>query len=62
MIDFYRLLAWTAKRAEQTHKAEELETPAAGGTLPYIKRLRPVNYLAYISLTPALYPALKYLT
>lgn len=38
---FVTLFACTAKRAEHTHKAEELETPAAGGTFPYINRSRP---------------------
>ena len=61
-ILWIKLLACTAKRAAQTHKAEELETPAAGGTFPSIKISRPTNSDAGIYLTPALYPALKYFT
>ena len=46
-------LAWIAARAEQTHKAEELETPAASGTFPSITTSRPTNYSTGSPFTPA---------
>ena len=54
-------LAWNAARAEQTQSAEELDKPAAVGMLPEIITSRPFNDSLGISLTPARYPALKYL-
>jgi len=38
------LLAWRAARAEQTQRADELETPAASGTLPSIRASIPDNF------------------
>lgn len=54
--------ACIAARAEQTQSAEELETPAAKGTFPYISTSKPTNYSTLSPFTPARYPALKYFT
>ena len=53
-------LACREAKAEQTHKAEELDNPAAGGMFPEIITFIPRSSV-FISFTPALYPALKYL-
>lgn len=48
-------------KAAQTHNADELDTPAAVGTLPSITISSPTNLSIESPLTPALYPARKYL-
>lgn len=55
-------LAWRAAKAAHTHKADELETPAAFGTFPSMRMFNPTNFYGLSPFTPARYPALKYFT